>query len=55
MDMYPVAVPLNSHASIVQVHMYVGALFGLLLLGQFKEPLDVHKWNSLVSCWLMFN
>ena len=23
MDMYPVAVPLNAHASIVQVHLYV--------------------------------
>ena len=23
MDMYPVAVPLNAHASIVQVYMYV--------------------------------
>ena len=22
MDMYPVAVPLNAHASIVQIHMY---------------------------------
>ena len=23
MDMYPMAVPLNAHASIVQVHMYI--------------------------------